>query len=153
MDVHGWVFTLYLRFCVWPLSGKNILFFTFNRSVSNAQFFFCQIYVCNGTNKRIQKKLKENFERQKLMAGGKNAHNYSMQNSAFCLSQKLFRQSVVEPISELARPLLLFSQVAQVELWTLAWKRRTVIQNLQRSLFQQLSSILFNNNFTSTKEE
>ena len=39
MDVHGWVFTLYLRFCVWPLSGKNILFFTFNRSVSNAQFF------------------------------------------------------------------------------------------------------------------
>ena len=29
------------------------------------------------------------FERQKLMAGGKNAHNYSMQNSAFFLSQKL----------------------------------------------------------------
>ena len=30
------------------------LFFTFNRSVNNAQFFFCQIYVCNGTNKTIQ---------------------------------------------------------------------------------------------------
>ena len=29
------------------------------------------------------------FEQQKLMAGGKNAHNYSMQNSAFCPSQKL----------------------------------------------------------------
>ena len=43
MDVHGWVFTLYLRFCVWPLSGKNILFFTFNRSVSNAQFFLSNI--------------------------------------------------------------------------------------------------------------
>ena len=36
-------------------------FFTFNRSVSNAQFFFCQIYVCNGTNKEIQKKLEEIF--------------------------------------------------------------------------------------------
>ena len=54
MDVYGWLFKLYVRFCVWQLSGKNILFFTFNRSVNNAQFFFCQIYVCNGTNKRIQ---------------------------------------------------------------------------------------------------
>ena len=54
MNVYGWVFKLYVRFCVWQLSGKNILFFTFNRSVNNAQFFFCQIYVCNGTNKRIQ---------------------------------------------------------------------------------------------------
>ena len=54
MKVYGWVFKLYVRFCVWQLSGKNILFFTFNRSVNNAQFFFCQIYVCNGTNKRIQ---------------------------------------------------------------------------------------------------
>ena len=27
------------------------MFFTFSRSISNAQFFFCQIYVCNGTNK------------------------------------------------------------------------------------------------------
>ena len=61
MNVHGWVFTLYLRFCVWPLSGKNILFFTFNRSVSNAQFFFCQIYVCNVTNRRIKKNLEENL--------------------------------------------------------------------------------------------
>ena len=60
MDVHGLVFTLYLRFCVWPLPGKNNVFFAFNRSVSNAQFF-CQIYVCNGTNKRIEKKLEENL--------------------------------------------------------------------------------------------
>ena len=34
--------------------AKTFFFFTFNRSVSNAHFFFCQIYVCNGTNKRIQ---------------------------------------------------------------------------------------------------
>ena len=61
MDVHGWVFTLYLRFCVWPLSGKNILLFTFSRSVSNAQFFLGQIYVCNGTNKRIKNKLEVNL--------------------------------------------------------------------------------------------
>ena len=60
MDVHRWVFTLHLHFCVWPLSGKNISFFTFNRSVSNSQFF-CQIYVCNVTNKRIKKKLEENL--------------------------------------------------------------------------------------------
>ena len=41
---------------MWQLSGKNIMFFTFNRSVSNAEFFFFfgQIYVCNGTNKKIQ---------------------------------------------------------------------------------------------------
>ena len=32
-------------------------------------------------------------------------------------------------------------------------QRRTVTQNLQRSLFQQPSSILFNNSFTSTKDE
>ena len=54
MNVYGWVFKLYVRYCVWQLSGKNILFFTFSRSVNNAQFFFCQIYVCSGTNKRIQ---------------------------------------------------------------------------------------------------
>ena len=35
------------------------------------------------------------FQRQKLMAREKNALNYSTQNSAFCLSQKLQRQSVV----------------------------------------------------------
>ena len=40
MDIYGWGFKLYVRFCVCILSGKNILFFTFNRSVSNAQFFF-----------------------------------------------------------------------------------------------------------------
>ena len=40
---------------------KSILFFTFNRLVSNAQFFFCQTYVCNGTNERAKKKLKENL--------------------------------------------------------------------------------------------
>ena len=38
MDVHGWVFTLYLRFCVWSLPGKNISF-----SVSNSQFFLSNI--------------------------------------------------------------------------------------------------------------
>ena len=43
MDIYGWVFKLYVRFCVWQLSGKNILFFTFNRSVSNAQFFLSNI--------------------------------------------------------------------------------------------------------------
>ena len=32
---------------MWQLYGKNMLLFTFNMSVSNAQFFFCQIYVCN----------------------------------------------------------------------------------------------------------
>ena len=54
MNVYGWIFKLYVRFCVWQLSGKSILFFTFNRSVNNAQFFICQMYVCNGTNTRIQ---------------------------------------------------------------------------------------------------
>ena len=54
MDVYGWVFKLCIRFCVWQLSGKNILFLAFNRSASNAQLFFCQIYVWNGTNKRMQ---------------------------------------------------------------------------------------------------
>ena len=28
MNVYGWVFKLYVRFCVWQLSGKSILFFT-----------------------------------------------------------------------------------------------------------------------------
>ena len=55
MDVYGWAFKLYVLF-VWQLSGKNILFFTLKKSVSNAQFFFCQICVCNGTKKRIQHK-------------------------------------------------------------------------------------------------
>ena len=54
MNAYGWVFKLYLRFCVRQLSGKNILLFTFNRSVNNDQFFFCQICVCSGINKRIQ---------------------------------------------------------------------------------------------------
>ena len=39
MDVHGLVFTLYLRFCVWPLSGKNIFFFTFKGQLAMAIFF------------------------------------------------------------------------------------------------------------------
>ena len=60
MYIHGLVFTLYLRFYVWPLSAKNILFFTFNRSVSDAQSF-CEIYAYNVTNKRIKKKLEENL--------------------------------------------------------------------------------------------
>ena len=30
------------------------LVFTFNRSVSNAHFFFYEVYVCSGTNKIIQ---------------------------------------------------------------------------------------------------
>ena len=54
MYIYGRVFKLCVRFCVWQLSGKNILVFIFNRSVSNAQFFFCQIYVSNGSNKIIQ---------------------------------------------------------------------------------------------------
>ena len=61
MDIYGLVFKLYVRFCVWELSGKNILFFNFKRSVSNSQIFFCQIYVSNGTIKRIEKKPKENL--------------------------------------------------------------------------------------------
>ena len=44
----------YMYIFVWQLPVKNILFYTFNRSVNNAQFFFYQIYVCNGTNKGIQ---------------------------------------------------------------------------------------------------
>ena len=53
MNVCRWVVKLYARFCVWQFSGKNILFFNFNRSVNNVQIFFCQ-NVCNGTNKGIQ---------------------------------------------------------------------------------------------------
>ena len=53
MNVCGSVFKLSVRFCVWHLSSKNILFFIFNRPVNNAQFFSCQVYVCNGTNKRM----------------------------------------------------------------------------------------------------
>ena len=43
MNVYGWVFKLYVRFCVWQLSGKNILFFTFNTSVNITQFFLPNI--------------------------------------------------------------------------------------------------------------
>ena len=50
ISIYGWVFKPDAHFCVRQLSGKNILFFTFNRSVSNAQFFlfyfiFCQISI------------------------------------------------------------------------------------------------------------
>ena len=58
MFMGGYLYYIYVF--VSPLSGKNILFFTFNRSVRNAQCF-CEIYVCNVTNKRIKKKLEENF--------------------------------------------------------------------------------------------
>ena len=54
MNVYGWVFKLYVRFCVWQLSGKNILLLTFNRSVNNAHFFLPNICFYKGTNKRIQ---------------------------------------------------------------------------------------------------
>ena len=54
MNLYGWVFKLYVRFHAWQLSGKDILFFTFNRSVNNAQFFSVCLYVSNGTKKRIQ---------------------------------------------------------------------------------------------------
>ena len=54
MNLYGSVFKLYVRFCVWQLSGKDILLFTFNRSVSKAQIFSVCLYVSNSTNKRIQ---------------------------------------------------------------------------------------------------
>ena len=59
MDVHGWVFTLYLRFCVWPLAKT----YRFLPSIGQLAIlnFFCQIYICNVTNKRIKKKLEENL--------------------------------------------------------------------------------------------
>ena len=60
MDVHGWVFTLHLRFCVWPLSGKTYCFLPSIGQLAMPNFF-CQIYVCNVTNKRIKKKLEENL--------------------------------------------------------------------------------------------
>ena len=72
MSVYGWVFKLYVRFCVWQLSGKNILLFTFDRSVNKAQFFSA-----------------------KYMFAMVPTKEYSIQNSAFCLSQKPKKQSVV----------------------------------------------------------
>ena len=59
MNVYGWVFKLYVRLCVWQLSGKNILFFAFDRSVNNAQLFFLpnislQWYQQKNTAYRIQ---------------------------------------------------------------------------------------------------
>ena len=51
----------YLQYMYVFVCGHSLaLFFTFNRSVNNAQFF-CLIYVCNVTNKRIKRKLEENL--------------------------------------------------------------------------------------------
>ena len=57
MDIYGWVFKLYVRFCVWQLSGKNIVF-TFNRSVSNAQIFFAKYIFAMVPIKEYKKNLK-----------------------------------------------------------------------------------------------
>ena len=95
MDAYGWVFKLYGRFLCMAIWNKlkfvqyncfhwtislflfachslhyehntvKYCFFTFNRSISNDQFFLCQVYVWNGTNKQRavhnKKKLKENL--------------------------------------------------------------------------------------------
>ena len=53
MNVFGWVFKLYVRFCVRQFSGKSILFLPSIGQLTML-IFFCQIYVCNGTNKSIQ---------------------------------------------------------------------------------------------------
>ena len=52
MDIYGWLFKLYVRFCVWELSGKNIVFCL--QWVSQQCLILSLPYVCDGTNKRIQ---------------------------------------------------------------------------------------------------
>ena len=54
MDVYGWLFKLYKGFCVWQLSRKTYCFLHPIGQLAMPNFLFCQIYVCNGTNKRIQ---------------------------------------------------------------------------------------------------
>ena len=57
----------------------------------NVYWKVCCLLESLFTGKFVAQQTWENFsfERQKLMAGGKNAHNYSIQNSTFCLSQYL----------------------------------------------------------------
>ena len=59
MNFYGWVFKLCVRFCEWQLSGKNILFFTFNRSVNNAQFFSAKYMFAMVPTKEERKNLKK----------------------------------------------------------------------------------------------
>ena len=59
MDVYGWLFKLYARFCEWQLSGKNILFFLLSIGQLAMPNFFpaklcLQWYQQNNTAYRIQ---------------------------------------------------------------------------------------------------
>ena len=72
MNVYGWVFKPYVRFCVWQLSSKTYCFLPSigqltMRNIFSAKYMFAMVPT----------------------------KEYSLQNSAFCLFQKLERQSVV----------------------------------------------------------
>ena len=60
MDIYGWVFKLYVRFCVVIVWQKHIVF-TFNRSVSNAQFFSTKYMLAMVPTKEYRKNLKKTF--------------------------------------------------------------------------------------------
>ena len=61
MDGHGWVFTLYLRFCVWPLSGKNILFLPSIGQLAMPSFFSTKYMLAMVPTKEYRKNLKKTF--------------------------------------------------------------------------------------------